>query len=212
MSARVLVVDDHPMWREALSRDLIEAGYVVVAAVGEGAQAARIAPATRPEVVIFDLGLPDLPGPVAIGGLLAVLPTARVLVLSASGDPAGMLAAIRAGAHGYLLKSASRAEFLAAVAAVAAGEPAFAPGLASLVLGDYRRVTTEPAGELGRLTGREREIVRLVATGRSYREIAAELSVSHRTVQNHVQNILHKLHLANRTELTRYAVQHGWST
>jgi len=212
MTQRVLVVDDHPMWRDALSRDLAEAGYVVVGAVGEGTQAVRIAPAVRPDVVVFDLGLPDVPGPVAIRQLIAALPALGVLVLSASGEPSQMLAAVRAGASGYLLKSASRASFLTAVAQVAAGEPVFTPGLAALVLGDYRRVAATPRRENGvasRLTNREVEILRSVATGKSYKEIATELALSHRTVQNHVQNILHKLHLDNRVQLTQFAVQHG---
>jgi DNA-binding NarL/FixJ family response regulator len=214
MNEKVLVVDDHPMWRESLSRDLHAAGYQVVGTVGEGAQAVRIAPAVRPDVVVFDLGLPDLPGPVAIGQLVAALPSVGVLVLSASGEPAEVLAAIRAGAGGYLLKSASRSSFLAAVAQVAAGEPVFTPGLAALVLGDYRRMAAAPRpdGATDRLTGREVEILRLVATGRSYKDIATGLALSHRTVQNHVQNVLHKLHLDNRVQLARFAVQHGLVT
>ena len=211
MTARVLVVDDHPMWREALSRDLTEAGHQVLAAVGEGGQAVRVARAVRPDVVVFDLSLPDLPGPEAIRQLLAAWPRAAVLVLSASSDPAQMLAAIRAGALGYLVKSAGRLDFLSAIARVAAGEPVLAPGLAALVLGDYRRLAAPPSA-VERLTDREVQILRLVATGRPYKDIAADLALSHRTVQNHVQNILTKLHLDNRVQLARFAEHHGLNT
>ncbi|HEY9482473.1 MAG TPA: response regulator transcription factor, partial [Micromonosporaceae bacterium] len=132
MTVRVMVVDDHPMWRAGIARDLAEAGYHVAAAVGEGAQAVRVAPAARPDVVVLDLQLPDLSGVDVIRGLVAALPSVRVLVLSASGEQQDVLDAVTAGAPGYLVKSASPAEFLAAVAGTAAGEAVFTPGLAGL--------------------------------------------------------------------------------
>jgi len=181
---RVMVVDDHPMWREGVSRDLAEAGYEVVAATGEGAQAVRIAQAVRPQVVVLDLQLPDLSGVAVMQGLAAAGVQARVLVLSASGEHQDVLDAVKAGAAGYLVKSAGRAEFLDAVRRTADGD---AP----------------------RLTERETEILRLVAKGLSYRQIAERLVVSHRTVQNHVQNTLNKLQLHNRVELVRYAIERG---
>jgi len=106
MTARVMVVDDHPMWRAGIARDLAEAGYDVVATVGEGAQAVRVAPAARPDVVVLDLQLPDLSGVDVIRGLVAALPSVRVLVLSASGEQQDVLDAVTAGAAGYLVKSA----------------------------------------------------------------------------------------------------------
>ena len=212
MSAvRVMVVDDHPMWREGVSRDLAAAGYQVVAATGEGRQAVRIAPAARPDVVVLDLQLPDVSGVDVINGLLAVLPGVRVLMLSASGEQQSVLDAVKAGATGYLLKSAALPEFLDAVGRTAAGEPVFTPGLAGLVLGEFRRLAVEPAaaGATPKLTERETEVLRLVAKGLSYRQIAERLVLSHRTVQNHVQNTLGKLQLHNRVELTRYAIERG---
>jgi DNA-binding NarL/FixJ family response regulator len=182
---RVMVVDDHPMWREGVSRDLTEAGYDVVAATGEG------------------VGV--------IHGLTAAGVEARVLVLSASGEHQDVLDAVKAGAAGYLVKSAGRGEFLDAVRRTAEGDAVFTPGLAGLVLGEYRRLATTPAsdGDAPRLTERETEILRLVAKGLSYRQIAERLVVSHRTVQNHVQNTLNKLQLHNRVELVRYAIEQG---
>ncbi|WP_306205350.1 response regulator [Actinoplanes sp. RD1] len=207
-----MVVDDHPMWRDGVARDLAAAGYEVVATVGEGRQAVRIAPAARPEVVVLDLQLPDISGVEVISGLLAAQPGVRVLMLSASGEQQDVLDAVKAGATGYLLKSSGQAEFLDAVARTAAGDPVFTPGLAGLVLGEFRRLATEPAGEdpgAPKLTERETEVLRLVAKGLSYRQIAERLVLSHRTVQNHVQNTLGKLQLHNRVELTRYAIEQG---
>src|SRR5580692_8019576 len=112
---RVMVVDDHPMWRDAVARDLTEAGYEVVAAVDEGAQALRGAAAVRPDVVVLDLQLPDMSGVEVTRGLQAADPGVRVLVLSASGEQQDVLDAVKAGAVGYLLKSAARADFLDAV-------------------------------------------------------------------------------------------------
>ena len=123
-----------------------------------------------------------------------------------------MLDAVKAGATGYLLKSAGLPEFLDAVARTAAGDTVFTPGLAGLVLGEFRRLAVEPTGPdaaAPKLTERETEVLRLVAKGLSYRQIAERLVLSHRTVQNHVQNTLGKLQLHNRVELTRYAIEQG---
>jgi len=132
-------------------------------------------------------------------------------MLSASGEQQDVLDAVKAGALGYLVKSAGRTEFLDAVARTAAGDPVFTPGLAGLVLSEYRRLADAPAAptDTPRLTERETEVLRLVAKGLSYRQIAERLVVSHRTVQNHVQNTLGKLQLHNRVELTRYAIEQG---
>jgi DNA-binding NarL/FixJ family response regulator len=207
-----MVVDDHPMWRDGVARDLAEAGYAVVAAIGEGGQAVRVAAAVRPDVVVLDLQLPDLSGVEVIRGLLTSHSTARVLVLSASGEQGDVLEAVKAGATGYLVKSASRAEFIDAVRRTNEGEAVFTPGLAGLVLGEYRRLAAAPAGSgptAPTLTDRETEILRLVAKGVSYKAIAQRLGLSHRTVQNHVQNTLNKLQLHNRVELARYAIEQG---
>lgn len=209
---RVMVVDDHPMWREGVARDLAEAGYEVVAAVGEGAQAVRIAGSVRPDVVVLDLQLPDRSGVEVIQGLLASCPEVRILMLSASGEQQDVLDAVKAGATGYLVKSAAREEFLAAVRRTAEGDAVFTPGLAGLVLGEFRRLATVTRAEdpdAPRLTERETEVLRLVAKGVTYKEIAERLVLSHRTVQNHVQNTLGKLQLHSRVDLVRYAIERG---
>jgi len=206
---RVMVVDDHPMWREAVARDLTEAGFDVVAAPGEGAQALRAAGAVRPDVVVLDLQLPDMSGVEVTHGILATCPQSRVLILSASGEHQDVLDAVKAGATGYIVKSASRAEFLDAVRRTASGDAVFSPGLAGLVLGEFRRLAASPAPDTPRLTEREAEILGMVGTGMSYKQIAERLVLSHRTVQNHVQNTLNTLQLHNRVELIRYAIEHG---
>ncbi|WP_229852094.1 response regulator [Streptomyces albospinus] len=210
-----MVVDDHPMWRDAVARDLAEAGCDVVATAGDGLQAVRRAQAVAPDVLVLDLNLPGLPGVQVCKQLVGAVPSLRVLVLSASGEHADVLEAVKSGATGYLLKSASTEELLDAVRRTAAGDPVFTPGLAGLVLGEYRRLATEPApataDEPGapQLTDRETEVLRLVAKGLSYKQIAERLVISHRTVQNHVQNTLGKLQLHNRVELVRYAIERG---
>ncbi len=208
---RVLVVDDHPIWRESLAEGLEQAGLEVVGTAGDGAQALRIARATRPQVVLLDLHLPDLSGVEVTRRLLAADPSARVLVLSASGERQDVLDAVTAGATGYLTKSARIEEVLSAVRSTAAGEAVFTPGLAGLVLGEYRRLVAAPAPgpDTPRLTGRETEILRLVAKGLTYPQIAERLVLSARTVQNHVQNTLTKLRLHNKAQLVRYALEQG---
>jgi DNA-binding NarL/FixJ family response regulator len=121
-----------------------------------------------------------------------------------------VLEAVKAGATGYLVKSASREELLDAVRRVAAGDTVFTPGLAGLVLGEYRRMAEPDAGpDHPELTERETEVLKMVAKGMSYKQIAERLVISHRTVQNHVQNTLRKLQMHNRVELTRYAIEQG---
>lgn len=199
-----MVVDDHPMWRDAVERDLADAGLDVVAVAADGREAMARFPAARPDVVLLDLQIPEPDGVAVTAAIAQQTPETRVLILSASGEQADVLAAVKAGATGYLVKSASREELLDAVRRVAAGDPVFTPGLAGLVLGEFQR---DP--EQTPLTERETEVLKLVAKGLSYRQIAERLVISHRTVQNHVQNTLGKLQMHNRVELTRYAIEHG---
>ena len=209
----VMVVDDHPMWRDGVARDLTEAGYAVVATAANGTEALARAAAVRPRVVVLDLQIPAPSGVEVTAKLIEDDPTVRVLILSASGEQQDVLEAVKAGSTGYLVKSASREELVAAVARVAAGDAVFTPGLAGLVLGEYRRLSDVPESSADpgtpRLTERETEVLRLVAKGLSYKQIAERLVLSHRTVQNHVQNTLRKLQLHNRVQLVRYAIEQG---
>ncbi|WP_181784178.1 response regulator [Pseudonocardia pini] len=213
MSVTVMVVDDHPIWREGVARDLGERGLDVVATAPDAGAAVRIAPAVRPQVVLMDLNLGETSGVDAITGIVGKLPDTRILVLSASGEHADVLEALKAGATGYLVKSASVDELVDAVQRTAEGVPVFTPGLAGLVLGEYRRLAGSPpsSGEpaVPALTDRETEVLRLVAKGLTARQIGERLVVSHRTVESHVQNTLRKLQLHNRSQLVRYAIEQG---
>ena len=209
---RVMLVDDHPMWIEALSEDLSEEGFEIVAVAKNGTECLQRARATRPDVVVMDLQIPAPDGATCTELLVQEFPDIQVLVMSASGEREDVLRAMRSGARGYLVKSASKTELLEGVRRTAAGDAVFTPGLAGLVLGEFRRMVNvahshDDDGPV--LTTREVEVLRQVAKGLAYREIAEALFVSHRTVQNHVQNVLRKLQLHNRVELTLYAIDQG---
>lgn len=206
-----MVVDDHPIWRDAVARDLADSGFTVVATADGVHSARRRAEAVKPDVVLMDMRMGDGDGVTATTAILAVSPQSRVLVLSASDERDDVLQAVKAGATGYLVKSASREELTEAVHATAAGRAVFTPGLAGLVLGEYRRLERSPeAGpNTPALTERETEVLRHVAKGLSAKQIAQRLSLSHRTVENHVQATFRKLQVANRVELARYAIEHG---
>ena len=217
---KVLVADDHPLWRDALVRDLEESGFEIVGTAADGPATVRRTRATMPDVLVLDLNLPEMRGDEvcrAIGDL-----PSKVLILSASGEEQDVLATVKAGASGYLVKSASPSEIRDAVTATGGGDAVFTPGLAGLVLGEFREMSSqaraatpdeagpeEEATGVPELTARETEILRYVAMGMTAKEIATDLVLSHRTVQNHVQNILGKLHLHNRVELTRFAISRG---
>ena len=211
---RVMVVDDHPMWREGVARDLAEAGMDVVATASNGTEAITRFPGAKPQVLVLDLQIPAPNGVAVTSEVVKLDPSVRVLILSASGEQQDVLEAVKAGATGYLVKSASRVELLDAVRRVALGDTVFTAGLAGLVLGEYRRLSDTPGkdrvhDDTPRLTDRETEVLRLVAKGLSYKQIAERLVISHRTVQNHVQNTLRKLQLHNRVQLVRYAIEQG---
>ncbi|MEV4311534.1 response regulator transcription factor [Actinocrispum sp. NPDC049592] len=211
MSVSVMVVDDHPLWRDGVARDLTERGFDVRATAGDANAAVRIAKAVTPDVVLMDLNLGSASGVDATRTIVSELPGTRVLVLSASGAHDDVLEAVKAGASGYLVKSASAEELVDAVNRTAHGDAVFTAGLAGLVLGEYRRMAAAPAEaeDAPQLTERETEVLRLVAKGMSARQIAERLVLSHRTVENHVQSTLRKLQLHNRVELARYAIEHG---
>lgn len=207
----VMVVDDHPIWRDAVARDLADSGFEVVATADGVASAKRRAAVVQPAVVLMDMRMGDGGGAQATTEVLAVSPSTRILVLSASDERDDVLEAVKAGATGYLVKSASKQELEDAVRATAQGRAVFTPGLAGLVLGEFRRIERDPTSGAGgpTLTERETEILRYVAKGLTAKQIATRLSLSHRTVENHVQATFRKLQIGNRVELARYAIEHG---
>lgn len=205
---RVLIVDDHPVWRDGIRGDLDRAGITVVGEASDGGEAIELAVELLPDVVLMDLHLPVVSGVAAIRRIVDEAPSVRILVLSATGEERDVLEAVKLGATGYLLKSATDREIVEAVRRVLTGEPVFTAHLAAMVLSEFRRVATHDAGD-PHLSPRENEILRLVAKGYTYGEIAKALFIAEKTVQNHVQNILKKLQLRNRYELMRLAIQRG---
>lgn len=186
----VLVVDDHPLFRDGLVSLLgTVADIEVVGAAGDGAEAVELARTHRPDVVLMDLNLPGLPGLEATRRILAEQGGCRVLVLTMQADQASVTSALRVGASGYLLKEAGQQEVLAAIRTVASGGTVLGRGTAS----DRSRPPVD-------LTPRESEVLALVARGASNVEIARELDLSLKTVQNHVSNVLTKLQVRDRTQ------------
>jgi DNA-binding NarL/FixJ family response regulator len=207
---RLLIADDHPVWRDGLRGDLERQGVAeVVAEASDGGEAIDRARESMPEVILMDLNMPTVNGVEATRRITEESPHVKVLILSATGEEADVLEAVKAGASGYLLKNATGEELADAIRRAREGEPVFTPSLAALVLNEFRRVVTEERSPEPTLTVRENEVLVLVAKGYTYREIAEKLFISIKTVQNHVQNILTKLQLRKRYELMRYAISKG---
>ena len=204
---RVVVVDDHPTLRDGVRADLESSGLAaVVGEADDGGAAIEIVHGTAPDVVVMDLDLPNVRGVDAIKEIVRTTPEAKILVLSVSGAESDVLEAVKMGASGYLLKTSTAEQIVDGVRRVHDGDAVFTPALAGLVLSEFRRAAQpEESG----LTARENEVLRLVAKGYTYGEIAEQLFISHKTVQNHVRNILNKLQLRKRYELMRYAIKRG---
>jgi DNA-binding NarL/FixJ family response regulator len=206
---RVLIVDDHPVFRDGVRADLERAdGIVVVGEASTARDALELASTDGPDVVLMDLHLPDTHGVSAIRSIRATAPECRILVLSVSDAEADVLDAVTAGASGYLLKTSTADEIADGVRRASDGDAVFTPSLAELVLTEFRRASAAGRGD-PLLTSRENEVLRMVAQGQSYPDIGAALFISPKTVRNHVQNILRKLHLEKRYELMRYAIERG---
>ncbi len=207
---RVVVADDHPVFRDGLAMILRERGIDVVAEVTDGRQAIDAVAASHPEVVLMDLTMPGLGGIEATRRLAAEHPAVAVLVLTMSEDDDSLFAALRAGAHGYLLKEASADDIARAVVTVARGETVLGARISSRVLAAAQSGTllATPA-PFPRLTGREREVLDLVARGYQNARVAHHLGLSEKTVRNHISAILAKLPAATRAEAVALARDEG---
>ncbi|MEV4313500.1 response regulator transcription factor [Actinocrispum sp. NPDC049592] len=205
MSVRVFVVDDHKLVRSGVRAEIGD----VVRIVGEAAtvtEAIERIPAVDPDVVLLDVHLPDGGGLAVLDAVVPLCPDIRFLALSVSDTAEDVIAMIRAGAHGYVTKAISGADLGEAIRRVHAGDAYFSPMLAGFVLSAFRGAA--PAGlepELDQLTRRERDVIRLVAAGYTYKEVGVRLSISARTVETHAAAVMRKLKLSNRRELTRWA-------
>jgi DNA-binding NarL/FixJ family response regulator len=204
---RVVLVDDHELFRAGVRGELATA-VDVVGEAGTVAEAVPLINELDPDVVLLDVHLPDGGGEGVIAGVAAARPGVKFLALSVSDAAEDVIGVIRAGARGYVTKTISGAELADAIDRVAQGDAVFSPRLAGFVLDAFRE--GEPIGgdaELDALTAREREVLQLIARGYRYKEIAARLSLSVKTVEAHVSSVLRKLQLSSRHELSRWAQQ-----
>lgn len=209
---RVLLGDDHTVLRHGLRKILEERrDWRVVGEAGNGRDAVREALALNPDVAVLDIGMPLLNGIEATRQIVRRAPAVRVLILSMHSDQAYVTQAVQAGARGYLLKESAGAELLEAIAAVATGKSYFSPAVAQVVFDDYVKTLSEKGitDPYDSLSEREREVLQLVAEGRSSKEIAELLSISPATVETHRAHLLQKLRLHNTVEVVRYASRRG---
>jgi two-component system, NarL family, response regulator LiaR len=207
---RVMIADDHAVVRQGLTTFLeLQDDIEIVAQASDGEEAARAAERTKPDVALMDLMMPRLDGIEAIARIAKASPSTRVIVLTSFADDDRIFAAIRAGAAGYLMKDVSPQDLAKAVRMVHAGEPILHPSVARRLMEEVGRPAPDamPPGE--HLTDRELDVIRLIARGRSNKEIAQDLVLSEKTVKTHVSNILQKLHLSDRTQAALYAVRQG---
>jgi DNA-binding NarL/FixJ family response regulator len=203
-AVRVVLADDHPIWRSGVRNDL-GSSFHVVGEAGDADGAISVLTETRPDLVVCDLNMPG-------GGGIKVAKTCgeqtKIVMLTVSEAERDLLDAVAAGAVGYLVKSTPPEELRRGLWRAAHGDPVFSPSLAALVLGEFRRLA-KASGPVQPLSEREREVLQYVARGHTYREIGEQLVIADKTVENHVRNILGKLHLNRRQELVRYALDHG---
>jgi len=200
---RVLIVDDHPLFAEGLRNLLAERGVDVVGIAHDGHEALARARALRPDVVLMDVTMPRLDGVEATRALKATLPEMTVLMLTQATDDDHLFAAIAAGASGYVLKSEPTDTFLRLLEGAARGEVAVSPTLAGRLLGEFARleaVASSGGSAAGLLTTRQREVLRLIASGMLYKQVAARIGVSERAVKYHMGEILARLHVHDRSE------------
>ncbi len=207
---RVFLIDDHPVLRDSLARALsAERGMVVTGQAGTAMEAFRELPEAKPNVVLVDLNIPDRDGIELLSALQTLHSYAKLLVLSGYDDEYRVTEALRAGARGYLVKTSEVTEVIDGIRRIHVGESPLSPRIAGFVVRGMRKPTSEGTGGLDTLTSRERQVLRLLATGSSTRETAAHLMISPKTVETHRVRIYQKLGCKSAVELTRIAVRKG---
>jgi DNA-binding NarL/FixJ family response regulator len=205
---RVVLADDHDLFREGLVSLLRARDVEVVGEASDGAEAIELTRRLKPDAVLMDLSMPNMGGLEATRLIKAEMPQVKVVILTVSEADADLFEAIRSGAHGYLVKNTSSEEFFDLLQALERGEAPLSRGLAAKIM-QYLARGGRLQGAQVELTAREEEILRLVADGRTNRDMAAALSISEATVKFHMTNILAKLHLENRAQVVAYAHRHG---
>ena len=209
---RVLIVDDHDLFRDGIASLLRARGYEVVGEASDGLEAVARARELKPELVLMDIRMPNMGGLEATRLIKAEFPDAKVVILTVSDEEEDLFEAIKSGASGYLLKNLKADVFFGLIAGVASGDAPFSPKMATKMLKEFSRkpdtAKTKEAQHQS-LTDRETEVLRLVADGKGNKEIAAELFITESTVKYHLRNILDKLHIENRSQVIAYAARRG---
>ena len=201
---RVVIVDDHAMVRSGVRTEIGDT-YDVVGEADDVRSAIAMITAAKPDVVLLDVHLPGGDAPAVLAACIAEVPATRFLALSVSDAPEDVVSTVRAGARGYVTKAISGADLIEAIQSIADGDAVFSPKLAGFVVDAFSGATAERDEEIDRLTPREFEVMRLIARGYTYREVASELVLSIKTVESHVSAVLRKLQLSDRRELARWA-------
>ena len=208
---RILIADDHALFRDGLRSLLRTEGHEIVAEAKNGREAIQLAHQHKPDVVLMDLSMPEVDGLTATKTIVAELPEVKVIIVTASDEDMNLFEAIRSGAQGYLMKDLEADEFFDMLDRASRGEPALTPAFAKKLLQEFARPPQQPAAENNDdLTSREREVLELMVQGvTSNRKLAKQLGVSENTVKFHVRNILDKLRLHTRAEVVGYALRKG---
>ncbi len=213
MTVSVLLVDDHHLFRAGVRAELTSRGADVVTVIGEASDAEsaiELITERRPDVVLLDVHLGAGSGASVVTAVSQYAPEVKFLAISVSDSPEDVITVIRAGARGYVTKTIETHELLDAIARIAAGDAVFSPRLAGFVLDAFTGSVAQTSvdEDLNQLTPREREVLRLIARGYAYKEVARQLTLSVKTIETHVSSVLRKLQLSNRQELTRWASDH----
>jgi DNA-binding NarL/FixJ family response regulator len=206
MSIRVMVADDHPVVRQGLKFMLAREGFAVVAEVADGREALRQTEGTHPEVVVLDLAMPGLNGIDTAREIMRVSPGTKTIILTQHTEEPYILEALRAGVHGYVIKSQAVSDMIQAIRDVHRGRLYLSPAISNVVVGAYRE-----RGELPRdpLTPREREVLQLIAEGKSTKQVAEVLGITVKTAESHRSRIMSKLEIHEKAGLVRYAIKRG---
>ncbi|HMJ81063.1 MAG TPA: response regulator transcription factor [Candidatus Dormibacteraeota bacterium] len=206
---RILLADDHALFRDGLASLVTAWGHQVVGQAADGAQAVALAARLRPELVLMDVRMPILSGVEATARITSAQPDVHIVMLTVSEDEEDLFGAIKAGAQGYLLKNLESRQLRTMLEAVGRGEAAITPATAARILAEFARRDRSGNADPDRLTDRELEVLRLVTSGRRNKEIAAQLGISENTVKYHLRHILEKLHAQSRTEVAARALREG---
>jgi DNA-binding NarL/FixJ family response regulator len=213
---RILLVDDHALFRQSLSVLLTASGYEVIGAVADGIEALQGARTLRPDLILMDIQMPGCDGLAATRLIKAEIPEIKIVMLTVSSSDEHLFEAIKSGASGYLLKSQSADRFIEMISQVASGGAALSPELAARLLDEFarqaRRTETPDAAQPGDLSSRQVEILTLLVQGATYAQIGAALFLTEATVRYHMAQIMDRLHLENRAQVITYAARHGIGT